>query len=163
MSNKLISTTQVASSTPFDNSSNGYIATDVQAAIEESNKHLIAGEVNATASATAGTGADALMTTMTVTPAAGTYLVNFSCDITSNTSGAAISVSIYVGGSQKADSLRKIIPFSGGTLTSGNARGFCGTNGLVTVNGSQAIEIRWSASSGTNTTAARTLNYLRIT
>lgn len=123
---------------------------------------LTAGEVNATASATAGTGADALLTGMTVTPVAGSYLVWFSCDINSVTSGVVVSVSIYVGGSQKADSLRKVMPFAGGTLTAGSQRTGVETNGLVTVNGSQAIEIRWSASAGAPTAAARTLNYLRV-
>lgn len=119
-------------------------------------------EVSATASTNAGTGADTLMSGMTITPVSGTYLVFFSCDINSNTAGAAISVSIYVAGSQKADSLRKVIPFAGGTLTSGSARAMASTNGVVTVNGSQAIEIRWSASSGTNSAAARTMNILRV-
>lgn len=119
-------------------------------------------EISATGGVTAGTGADALMTGMTVTPVAGTYLVWFSCDINSANAGAATSVSFYVGGSQKADSLRKVVPFCGGTLTSGSARCGVALNGVITVNGSQAIEIRWSASSGTNTVAARTMNILRV-
>lgn len=120
-------------------------------------------EVSATASATAGTGADALLTGMTITPVSGTYLVWFSTDINSAGAGIVVSVSIYVGGSQKADSLRKIMPFAGGTLTVGNQRVGVSTNGVVTVNGSQAIEIRWSASSGAPTSAARTMNILRVT
>lgn len=151
----------VAVSIPFDNSTNGYIANNVQAAIEESSFHLFDSEVSATAGITAGTGADALMTGMTSTPVAGTYLLWFSCDINSPTAGAVVSVSIYVGGTQKADSLRKVEPFSGGTLTSGSARAMAATNGIVTVNGSQAIEIRWSSSAGSCTAAARTMNLLR--
>lgn len=148
----------------FDNSTNSYIATDVQAAIEEagSGVHLQDGEVSATASTTAPSGTDALMTGMTITPVSGTYLVWFSCDINSPTAGAVVSVSIYVGGTQKGDSLRKVMPFAGGTLTVGNQRAFTGTNGRVTVNGSQAIEIRWSTSSGTITTSDRTMNTLRV-
>lgn len=119
-------------------------------------------EASATASATAGTGADALMTGMTLTPAAGGYLVWFSCDLNSATAGVVVSVSIYVGGVQKADSLRKIEPFAGGTLTSGSQRVGCAINGKVTVNGSQAIEIRWSASAGAPTVAGRTLNLLQV-
>lgn len=123
---------------------------------------ISASEANSTAGATAGTGADALMTGMTLTPVAGTYLVWFSCDINAPNAGSVISVSIYVGGVQKADSLRKVEPFAGGTLTTGSARGSVVTNGEVTVNGSQAIEIRWSASAGTMTVAARTMNILRV-
>lgn len=132
----------------------------------DSSGNLISGisntEVSATASATAGTGADALLTGMTITPVAGTYLVWFSCDINSINAGNAISLSLYVGGTQKADSIRKVVPFCGGTLTSGSARCGVAINGLVTVNGSQAIEVRWSASAGTNTAAARTMNLLRV-
>lgn len=130
------------------------------------NNQLVSGithsEVSATASITAGTGADTLMTGMTLTPVAGTYLAVFSCDIDCATTGAVTSVSIYVGGTQKADSLRKVAPFDGGALSATSARCGVSTNGYVTVNGSQAIEIRWSASTGTNTAAARTLNLLRV-
>lgn len=132
----------------------------------DSNGNLISGisntEVSATASATAGTGADALLTGMTITPTAGTYMIWFSCDLNSATSGVVVSLSIYIGGSQKADSLRKIMPFAGGTLTAGSQRSAAAIQGLVTVNGSQAIEIRWSASAGAPTTAARTMNILRV-
>lgn len=119
-------------------------------------------EESATASATAGTGADALLTGMTSTPPAGSYFVSFSCDLNSPTAGVVISVSIYVGGVQKSDSLRKIMPFAGGTLTVGNQRVGASTNGVVTVNGSQAIEIRWSASAGAPTAADRTMNLLKV-
>lgn len=119
-------------------------------------------EVSATGLVTAGTGADALLTGMTLTPSAGTYLVLFSCDLNSSSVGAATSYSIYVDGVQKADSLRKVQPVDGGTLSSGSARVGVAINGVVTVNGSQAIEIRWSASNGTNTTSARTMNILKV-
>lgn len=119
-------------------------------------------EVTATASVTAGTGADALMTGMTITPVAGTYITWFSCDINSSTAGAATSVSIYVGGVQVAASLRKVAPFDGGTLSQGAARCGVSTQATVIVNGSQAIAIEWSASNGTNTVAGRTLTILRV-
>lgn len=118
-------------------------------------------EVSGSSSVTSGT-SDVLLTGMTITPVSGTYMVWFSCDVTSPTAGDAISFSIYVGGVQKADSLRKIIPFSGGTLTTGNARGCAATNGVVTVNGSQAIEIRWSSSTGGVTAQNRTMSILRV-
>lgn len=153
---------QVAKSIPFDNSSNGFAATDVQAAIEESTYNLTDGEVSATNQITAGTGSDALMSGMTFTPVAGSYLVWFSTDINSSTAGAVTSVSIFVGGVQKADSLRKVQPFDGGALSQLAGRGAVAINGKVTVNGSQAVEIRWSASNGTNRCSARTLNWLRV-
>lgn len=121
-----------------------------------------ASEASSTASATSATGADALMTGMTLTPLQGRYLVWFSCDLNSAAAGDVVSVSIYVGGVQKADSLRKIMPFAGGTLTSGSQRVGVATNGIVTVNGAQAIEIRWSTSAGAPTAAGRTLNILQV-
>lgn len=156
-----IYTSPVATAVPFDNSTNGFNSTDVQSAIEEASHKLSAFEASSTASATAPVSTDALMTGMTLTPVAGTYLVMFSSDINSAVAGATISVSIYVGGVQKADSLRKYIPLSGGLL-SGAGRAAAATNGIVTVNGSQAVEIRWSTSNSGPTTAARTLNLLRI-
>lgn len=157
-----ISNTEVASSIPFDNTDgNGYVATDVQAAIEESNKHLLAIEVSATASTTVNTSTDTLMNTMSVAASPGTYLVYFSCDLSSPTAGAVVSVSIYQNATQVPQSLRKIMPFTGGTLTTGSQRVGCSTNGLITLTAG-SIEIHWSTSSGTITAAARTLNLLRI-
>lgn len=121
------------------------------------------GEASATASATAPTGTDTLIAGMTTgNIPAGTYLVWFSSDLNSANAGAVVSVSFYVGGVQKADSLRKVMPFAGGTLTSGSQRVGVATNGLVTVNGSQAVEVRWSTSSNAPTAADRTLNWIRV-
>lgn len=118
-------------------------------------------QVSSTASATAPT-SDAVMTGMSISPNAGTYMLWFSTDITSGQAGAAITVSVFIGGTQDASSVRKIIPFSGGTLTSGNARGAIATNGVYTVTAGQAVEIHWSTSTSGPTAAARTLNLLRV-
>lgn len=132
----------------------------------DSNGDLVSGisntEVSATASVTAGTGAAALLTGMTITPVSGTYLVWFSCALTCSTTGATTTFAIHVGGTQKADSVRIVAPFDGGAASSLAARCGVAINGLVTVNGSQAIEIRWNASSGTNSTSTRTMNILRV-
>lgn len=120
-------------------------------------------EATATNTITAGTGANTLMSGMTLTPPAGKYLVLFSCDCNSSTVGAATSYSVYVGGSQLGASLVKVQPFDGGTLSAGAARCAVGINIIATVDGTQAIEIRWSASNGTNQSAARVLNLLRVT
>lgn len=119
-------------------------------------------EVTATANTTTNSGTDGLMNTMTVTPVSGTYLVWFSSDFNSPTAGAVISISIYIGGTQNAASLRKFMPFTGGTLTTGSQRIEASTKAQVVVNGSQAIELRWSTSAGTMTAAARSLNILKV-
>lgn len=154
--------TPVAPGIPYDNSTDGWVANNVQAAIEEAPIHLRAGEVSSTATYTTTT-TDALITGMTVTLVAGTYLVWFSCDANVSTAGAAVSASYYVGGVQKADSLRKIVPFDGGLGSVTAARGAISINGLITVNGTQAIEVRGSSSTAGQTLATRTLNWLRTT
>lgn len=159
---KIFGITPVAGEIPFDNATNGWISTDVQSAIQESTHTLFAAEVTGFTDLNTTSTTDSLLTGMTITPAAGTYLVWFSTSITSNLAGAAVSTSFYVGGVQKADSLRKIIPLDGGALSVGAARGIMQFQGLITVNGSQAIEIRWSTSGGTATCGPRTMNTLRV-
>lgn len=132
----------------------------------DANNQVISGitnqEISSVTSQNAGTGADALMTGMTVTPVSGTYLVIFSTDLNSGSAGAVASASFYVGGTQNGVSQRKVQPFAGGTLTSGSQRIMLGLNAILTVNGSQAIEVRWSASAGTITSANRTMDIVRL-
>ena len=118
-------------------------------------------EVSATSAATTTSTTDVLMTTMTITPVAGTYLVVFSGWFTQSAGGDQIIFSIYVGGTQKADSIRNIQPFSGSTLGV-NQNTAAATNGIVTVNGSQAIAIEWHVSAGTGTVTNRTLDIVRL-
>lgn len=151
----------VAKQVPFDNSSNGFLATDVQAAIEESANYLTVTETTSTTPVNTTSGTDVLMTSMTVTPVAGTYLVLFNTDLNSNNAGAAISISYYVGGAQLAVSQRKVIPFDGGALSAAAARGMGCLQSRITVNGSQAIEVQWSTSGGTATAANRSLITVR--
>lgn len=129
------------------------------------NSQLVPGitntEANSTTTATTTSTTDVVMTGMTITPVAGTYLVWFSASFTNNTGGDTITVSINVGGTQKADSVRTVIPFESGTF--GNPQTIpLATQGVVTVNGSQAIAIDWHTSGGTATVNQRTLNILRV-
>lgn len=123
---------------------------------------LTAVEESGTSTITTTSGTNALMAGMTITPPAGTYLVWFSCAIKSSNAGSTQSVSFYVGGTQKADSVRVVGAFDGGTLSATTA--ICGVaiNGLITVDGSQAITVEWSTTGGTATAIGRTLNTLRI-
>lgn len=123
---------------------------------------IIHSEISSTSSTTTNSGTDALMNSMTTTPASGTYLVIFSTDLNSPSGGAIVTLSFYVGGTQNANSQRKVMPFAGGTLTAGNQRVGISLNQILTVNGSQAIEVRWSTSAGTITAANRTMNLVRV-
>lgn len=119
-------------------------------------------EASATVDVTTTSTTDVLVTGMTLTPPAGTYLVWFSGGADHSAQSVAVVVSIYVGGVLKTDSVRSPVPrFNGvgaNTLTP-----IAVTNGRVTVNGAQAIEIRWKTASGTATMHQRTLNILRTT
>lgn len=119
--------------------------------------------VSATGTITTTSGTDALMTSMTVTPAAGNYRVDFNCDVQCNNAGGAVSFSFYVGGVQQGSSLRKTIPLDGGTLSIGTGRDIVFVMDYIAVNGSQAIEVRWSTSAGTATASARTMLVTRAT
>lgn len=131
----------------------------------DANNQVISGitntEVFATADATTTSTTDVLMTSMTITPVSGDYLVWFSGGVDHSNQSVAVVVSIYSGGTLKTDSVRSPVPrFNGvgaNTLTP-----ICATQGKVTVNGAQAIEIRWKTASGTATVHQRTLNILRV-
>lgn len=152
--------TQVAVSTPYDNSTDGWVSNNVQAAIEEAPIHLRGYEVSATATISAPTTNTILISI--AAPATGTYLVNFSCDVLSSTAGATATFMIGVNGVSKADSVRVVLPLAGGLL-SGSARDVVSTNGIVTATVGQTIEIWWQGSTTNPSTGPRTLNLLRLT
>lgn len=117
---------------------------------------LSSGDVTGTTTITTTSLTDVLMTGMTVTPAAGTYLVWFSGAVSHSTNNAITWMSIYAGGTivtasespaQRATTAVSF-PFA------------CAAR--VTVNGSQAIEGRWRTSAATATNTRRTLMYLKV-
>jgi len=124
--------------------------------------NLTTTEATATATTTTTSTTDVQTDSMTLTPAAGTYLAFFSGSVTNNTRGTSIYTSIYSGGAQVASSEREanvggddintwigILPFT--------------CIAKVTVNGAQTIEGRWRVSTGTGTMYERTLNLIRVT
>lgn len=131
----------------------------------DANSLLVSGtsntEVSATGDITTTSSTDVLMTSMTITPVSGTYLVYFSTTVDHSAQSVAVVVSLYTGGSLKTDSVRSVVPRFNGI--GANSLSPCvSINGVVTVNGSQAIEIRWKVASGTGTAHQRTLNILRV-
>lgn len=111
-------------------------------------------QATATADTTTTSAVDVLVTGMTLTPIAGTYLVWFDSGMEISGAGT-ISVSIYFGGVQVADSVR--------TLRPGAAAPTSATSiAKVTVNGSQAIEARWNVTAGTGTAHQRNLTVMRV-
>lgn len=115
---------------------------------------------------------DVFMPGMTLTPPAGTYYVSFSTtlsnDVGVSTTGAETFISIYVGGSQVAASERiseqpslvgELIPVG---LGLSSQEMVASTNAIVTVDGTQSIEIRWRVSNGTGTARERILNIIQV-
>ena len=86
---------------------------------------------------------DVLATSMTVTPASGTYLVWFTSSLSNNQSDADTFASIWSAGAQVTSSEREC-QFN----RQDDVAGFCCT-ARVAVNGSQAIEGRWRVGAGT--------------
>lgn len=153
----------VARQIPFDNSTNGFTSTDVQAAIEEGINLSYTTEVTATADTTTTSASDVLINAMTITPPAGTYIVWFSTTVDHSNQSVAVVLSIYVGGALVTDSVRSVVTrpnaIGANSLTQSIA-----IQNIVAVNGSQAIEARWNrASVGTATAHQRTLSILRVT
>lgn len=101
---------------------------------------------------------DVLATSMTLTPAAGTYLVWFTGSVDHSANNATMFLSIYLGGVQEASSEREFGRGAGqGDVTNSFA---CAAR--VSVDGTQAIEGRWRTPSSTATMHERTLQILRV-
>lgn len=120
-------------------------------------------EVSANNTITTTSATDTLMTGMTITPAAGVYLVLFSCSLRGANDDASITSSIYSNGTLEAGSERRVVAnvsggFSNPATTTMSVTSFA----VVTVNGSQAIEGRWRRSAGTATATYRHLKVIRI-
>lgn len=99
---------------------------------------------------------DILMVGMTVTPAAGTYLVMWSGSVVNSANGSERTwVSLYKAGSQVSGSERSI-------GTSGGAHSPAHTKALITVDGSQAIELHWRVAGGTSTVHQRSLTLIQL-
>jgi len=122
---------------------------------------LLAAGLNATEATATGTintssTTDVLATSMTITPAAGTYLVIFASTVSSDANSGLVYTSIWAAGAQVAAS-----ELSGNPKNSPDRHAH--TNiAKVTVNGAQAIEGRWRVGSGTGSMYQRTLEIVKV-
>lgn len=91
-----------------------------------------------------------LIAGMTTTPVAGSYLVMFSASGSTSSSSANINYAVFVGGVVVASSERLLRSATSTTMG-------LYTQAKVTVNGSQAIEIRYKTSTGTFTVNVRNI------
>lgn len=120
-------------------------------------------EATATADTTTTSASDVLLNSMTITPVAGVYLVWFSASGINSANGGVTTYSIYSGGVQVASSERQVTSLIAGVVI-GNAPNevAVASQALVSVNGSQAIEVRWRRSAGTSTTRERSITVLKV-
>ena len=104
-------------------------------------------QVLQTGTASTGSASDVLIPGLTLTPPAGEYLVSFTTSVERGQNDGEAYASIYVGGSKQAASEAFFQCGKGG-----GGRNIAGhltiTEYPVTVNGSQAIEIRWRRAGG---------------
>lgn len=139
------------SSTNTEGSSTSFARADHTHAVSIDNSSATATADDTTTSAT-----DTLMNSMTLTPAAGVYLALWSGSIVNSANGAERTfISLYVGGSQVTATERSI-------GTSGGAYASSSVSSIVTVNGSQAVELRWRVAGGTSTVHSRRLTVLKV-
>lgn len=133
----------------------------------DANGQLVSGisnsSVNATANTTTTSATDVLIASMTLTPAAGTYLVLFNASFTHSANNATITYTIYAAGAAVTGTAMVAEPtIQGGLTPTLPFSQPVSTSGFATVNGAQAIEIRWKTSAATATSGTRILNILRV-
>ena len=111
----------------------------------------------ATGSVTTTSATDVLVTSMSVTPAAGTYMAWFTGHATATANGQQVNVSLYSAGTQVASSERQC----GFFRDSDTALPFT-CIARVTVNGAQAIEGRWRTDTGTAGMTQRSIALIKV-
>lgn len=121
--------------------------------------------ISATGSTSAATSASyATMTSLTLSPLAGTYQVHCRTSVTHSTNNADILMAVHVGGVIVSDSISQARPFIQGGLTpSLSVPMNLYSNTEVTINTGQSITCGWKTTAGTATSEnSRSLMISRI-
>lgn len=135
---------------------NGVATLDASGDVPITQINLPSSTVSANAAATTTSTTPVLLTEMTITPGAGTYMVVFGSDFTLGSNSQFITTSIYINGVQDSGSTR-----SAGVIAT-NARVVITTFAVAVVAAGQTIEGRWQVNSGTGTSTNRSLRLVRI-
>ena len=92
---------------------------------------------------------------MTTTPAAGTYIVFFSCSTNTDAADAQNDFSLHVDGVEQPVTTR----FQNYDTVNAmkNIRNTVSTHGIITVNGAQVVDVRYRTDTGTLTVYARSM------
>jgi len=114
-------------------------------------------EVSSTTTTTTTSAADVPVAGMTLTPAAGTYMVWFQGSIQNSAGAWEVHLSIYRGATRKVESVRRLLGYR-----VNDGFGFsCAVK--VTVNGAEAITGQWQqVSGGTASCFERTLHVMKV-
>lgn len=158
---------QPSQATPFDNTSNGFTSTNAQAAIEEAKTSLLYYSTSATSTLTSTSSTFATVGSMTLTPIAGTYLIMFSADIETGSVNGRGELQLFNGGTAVAGTNRELeleVALLLGLI--GTARIRAGAScffGIVTANGTNAIDVRYRSVDGqTITIKSRAMIAIRV-
>jgi len=148
----------VAQSVPFNNATNGFTSNNVQGAIEEARNSPAVNFISIASATAIASSTDTTIVGMTYTNSTGSAIkmtADFCGDFTINTTGGVLSVSIYLNGSQVANTLRKLAGDQGALAGAARVTGV--TNCKVTVPNGQTIDVRASVSAGNISIAACSL------
>jgi len=103
---------------------------------------------------------DVVATNMTLTPAAGTYMVTFSSLVSGSVFLSLWSGGQRVRGTERIIASKSIDPRSSYHITDDISNVM--TQGIITVDGSQKIEARWRVSENTGIMYGRTLSIIQL-
>lgn len=132
----------------------------------DSNGQLISGipfgSVYVDGNITCGT-TDAVITGMTIAaPPAGTYKISMAGDSSSANAGVVVTVHFRLNAGTPTGGNIKFSPFAGGTLTSGSQRVSFAKEIIVTLDGTNPLELWCSTSANTVTMANSSLTFVRL-
>jgi hypothetical protein len=113
-------------------------------------------EVNAAGDVTTTSTSDVVVTSMSITPGAGSYIVYFSTSIRQSNNGDSVFLSVYANGVQVTNSQRQY------TRAGGATQDVAMIMAKSTVAAGQAIDIRWRVNSNTGTLGNRALVLLKV-
>lgn len=152
----------------FNNSTNGFIATNVQTAIEEARNSVLNYYDSGTAVIqTTSTGYTPTDLSIASVPT-GTYFVSFSCIVSNSASNRTVSAAIYVGGvltNTAAQRTSRIGSGGGlvGTLLNASSDTPCLAIGtIITLAAPTTVAVYWSTSASTGFMTQRELVLLRV-
>lgn len=123
---------------------------------------LLTNSVSAQSTVTTTSATPATYGSMTLTPIAGTYLVTFDTYVQSTAGGNSVTMGLYIAGTVVSTSPRTV-QFPTATLIDSGYPFYIGIQGqIITVNGSQVVDVRWSTNGGTASGFNRTLTLVKI-